>query len=94
MVRFVPAREPAVAAFAIAVLALVELVFAGLFLITLVEGNELLDGKENVRQQQFLGFTLGSALLALAAILTLYRKFFVPDVMIVKRRKLKYEDLM
>ena len=94
MVRFVPASEPAVAAFAILILTLVELVFAGLFIWTLVQGNALLDAHENVRQQQFLGFTLGSALLTLAAILTLYRKFFVPDVMVVKRRKLKYEDLM
>lgn len=46
-----------------------------------------------IPQQQAMAFWLGSALLTLAAILSLYRKFFVPDVMIVKKRKLKYEDL-
>lgn len=88
MVRYVPAPEPLVAAFAIFVLTLLELVFAALFIFTLVTGEN------SVVEQQFLGFTLGAALLTLAAILSLYRKFFLPDVMIVKRRKLKYEDLM
>ena len=59
-----------------------------LFIYTMVAGNN------SVVEQQFMGFALGSALLTLAAILSLYRKFFIPDVMLVKRRKLKYEDLM
>ena len=88
VVRYQPAPEPAVAAFAIAGLTLVELVFVVLF----VYG--LLAGWNSVPEQQALAFWLGSALLCLAAILSLYRKFFIPDVMIVKRRKPKYEDLM
>lgn len=83
-----PAPEPIVAALAIAILTVVELAFAVLFIYTLVTGNN------SVVEQQFMGFALGSALLTLAAILSLYRKFFIPDVMLVKRRKLKYEDLM
>ena len=88
VVRYVPAPEPLVAALAIAILTLLEIVFAVLFIYTLVTGSN------SVVEQQFLGFTLGSALITLAAILSLYRKFFIPDVMVVKRRKLKYEDLM
>lgn len=88
MVRYVPAQEPLVAAFAIFLLTILELVFAGLFVWGLVTGEN------SVPEQQFLAFALGAAFLTLAAILSLYRKFFLPDVMIVKRRKLKYEDLM
>lgn len=88
VVRYVPAPEPLVAAAAIAFLTLVELVFSGLFIVTLITGSN------SVVEQQFLAFWLGSALLTLALILSLYRKFFIPDVMVVKRRKLKYEDLM
>ena len=88
VVRYVPAPEPLVAALAIAILTLLELVFAVLFVYTLAWGHN------SVVEQQFMGFALGSALITLAAILSIYRKFFIPDVMIVKRRKLKYEDLM
>jgi hypothetical protein len=88
VVRYVPAPEPMVAALAIGVLTLIEVVFAALFVLGLVSGWN------SVRDQQMLAFWLASALLTLAAILSLYRKFFLPDVMIVKLRKLKYEDLM
>lgn len=88
VVRYVPAQEPLVVALAIGVLTLAEVAFAGLFILGLVSGWN------TVKDQQLLAFWLGSALLTLAAILSLYRKFFLPDVMIVKKRKLKYEDLM
>ena len=88
VVRYVPAPEPLVAAGAIAVLTLIETVFAVLFVWVLVTGEN------SVPEQQALAFWLGGALLTLAAILSLYRKFFLPDVMLVKKRKLKYEDLM
>ena len=107
MVRYVPASEPLVAAAAIGILALVETVFAGLFIFLLVTSGPSLKGHSfavgpyafafegnSVGVQQAEAFTLGSALLTLGAILSLYRKFFLPDVMIVKKRKLKYEDLM
>lgn len=88
VVRFTPAPEPLVAAGAIAFLALLEVVFAVLFIWGLVTGEN------SVKEQQALAFWLGSAFLTLAMILSLYRKFFLPDVMLVKKRKLKYEDLM
>ncbi len=104
VVRYVPPAEPMVAVVAIAILMIVELVFALGFLILLFvkEGTLIaLPGLgtfefqgNSVPVQQVEGFFLGSAFLTLAAILSLYRKFFLPDVMIVKKRKLKYEDLM
>ena len=104
VVRYVPAAEPMAAVVAIAILALLELFFALAFIILLVtpEGTLLtLPGVGTVEfegntvpVQQAEGFLLGSAFLTLAAILSLYRKLFLPDVMLVKRRKLKYEDLM
>ncbi len=88
VVRYDPAPQPMFVAVVIGVLTLVEVVFVSLF----VYG--LFADWNSVPQQQAMAFWLGSALLALAAILSLYRKFFIPDVMIVKKRKLKYEDLL
>lgn len=87
MVRYEPAPEPLFAAFAIGVLTIIEFIFVGLFLFGLGSGWN------SVPQQQTLAFWLANALLTLAAIMSVYRKFFVPDVMIVKRRKPKYEDM-
>ena len=88
VIRFDPAPEPMVAAVAIGILTLVEVVFALGFLVVLFASDN------SVEAQQVEALLLGGALLTLAAILSLYRKFFIPDVMIVKKRKLKYEDLM
>lgn len=110
VVRYVPASEPMVAAMAIAILTLLEVVFALLFIFLLVTsgpsfhnaatkwplpgGQNMVFEGNSVPVQQAEAFALGGALMTLAAILSLYRKFFLPDVMIVKKRKLKYEDLM
>jgi hypothetical protein len=88
VVRFVQAPEPAGMVFVIGALTLTELAFVGVFL------YELADAPNTIAKQQFLAFVLGSALLNLAAILAVYRRWFLPDVMIVKKRKQKYEDLM
>lgn len=88
VVRYVPAPEPAVAAISIGLLTLIELAFAVAFIAMLVASGN------SVKDQQVEALLLGGALMTLAAILSLYRKFFLPDVMIVKKRKLKYEDLM
>jgi hypothetical protein len=88
IIRYDPAPEPAGAAIAIFLLTILEIVFVALFCYGLAVGWN------SVADQQMLSFWLGAAMLDLAAILSLYRKFFLPDVMIVKRRKLKYEDLM
>lgn len=87
IVRYVPAPEPAHAAWGILVLTLVELAFVGLFFYAMFWGTNA------VEFQTFAALTLGGATLTLAGILSLYRKFFVPDVLQVKLRKLKYEDL-
>jgi ABC-type sugar transport system permease subunit len=107
VVRYKPATEPMVAAMAIAILTVVEVVFAFLFIFLLVTSGPANAGStfalagqtwkfegNSLEVQQAEAFALGSALLTLGAILSLYRKFFLPDVMIVKKRKLKYEDLM
>lgn len=108
VVRYVPASEPMVAALAIGLLTLIETVFALLFIFLLVTGGPTFHGTKiplpggqtmafegnSVEVQQAEAMALAGAMLTLAAILSLYRKFFLPDVMIVKKRKLKYEDLM
>ena len=88
VVRYDPAPEPLVAALAIGILTLLEVAFALGFLVVLFASDN------SVEAQQVEALLLGGAFLDLAAILSLYRKFFLPDVMIVKKRKLKYEDLM
>jgi hypothetical protein len=109
VVRYVPATEPYVAALAIGALTILEVVFAILFVFLLITsgpsfhpvkwelpapiGRVGFEGN-SVAVQQAEAIMLGGALLTLAAILSIYRKFFLPDVMIVKKRKLKYEDLM
>lgn len=87
IVRYVPAPEPMHAAVGILVLTLVELAFVFLFFYGLFAGDN------SVEFQQFEALVLGGATLTLGGILSLYRKFFVPDVLQVKLRKLKYEDL-
>ena len=107
VVRYEPAPEPLIAAVAIGVLTLVETVFALGFLVILFTSGQTFEGAHftiagtefaflgnTVEAQQAEALLLGGSLVTLAAILSLYRKFFLPDVMIVKKRKLKYEDLM
>ena len=86
--RYEPARESTVAAIAIVLLTIIEIVLVGLFTYGLVsawgttqEGNI------------FLGLLLAAIFIDLAFILVLYRKEFLPDVMIVKKRRRKWEDL-
>jgi hypothetical protein len=90
--RYEPPRESAAAAFAIVVLTLVEIVLVGLFT------YGLLNGWGYPRQftavgNMFLGGLLAAIFVDLAFILLLYRKEFLPDVMIVKKRRRKWEDL-
>lgn len=98
IVRYVPAPEPLGAAVGIFLLTLVEIAFVVLFIWGLSNPRSIAEDYMNIESrvasQQFLGFCLAAALLTMAAILSLYRKFFVPDVLILKERKPKYEDLM
>jgi hypothetical protein len=86
--RYEPARESTAAAIAIVLLTVVEVVFVSLFVFGLVNGWALSD-----TGNMFLGSLLAVVFVDLAFILALYRKEFLPDVMIVKKRRRKWEDL-
>lgn len=86
--RYEPARESTAAAVAIVLLTIVEVVFVGLFAYGLINGW----GTEEVGNM-YLGAMLAIVFVDLAFILLLYRKEFLPDVMIVKKRRRKWEDL-
>ena len=86
--RYEPARESTAAAVAIVLLTIVEVVFVGLFAYGLVNGW----GTEEVGNM-YLGAVLAIIFIDLAFVLLLYRKEFLPDVMIVKKRRRKWEDL-
>ena len=86
--RYEPARESTPAAIAIVLLTVIEVIFVGLFTYGLVSGwgfDEL--------GNMYLGGLLAVIFVDLAFILLLYRKEFLPDVMIVKKRRRKWEDL-
>ena len=86
--RYEPARESTAAAIAIVLLTAVEVVFVSMFVFGLVNGWGLSD-----TGNMFLGGLLAAVFVDLAFILALYRKEFLPDVMIVKKRRRKWEDL-
>ncbi len=86
--RYEPARESTVAALAIVLLTLVEVVFVGLFTYGLVSGWGFTE-----YGNMYLGGILAVIFIDLSFILLLYRKEFLPDVMIVKKRRRKWEDL-
>jgi hypothetical protein len=86
--RYEPARESTAAAIGIVLLTVIEVVFVFLFSYGFVSGWGL-TGTGNM----FLGAILAVIFVDLAFILALYRKEFLPDVMIVKKRRRKWEDL-
>ena len=86
--RYEPARESTVAAIAIVLLTIVEIVLVGLFTYGLV----LAWGTTQLGNV-YLGTLLAMIFINLAFILALYRKEFLPDVLIVKKRRRKWEDL-
>jgi hypothetical protein len=86
--RYEPPRESTAAAIAIVLLTVVEIVFVGLFTYGLVDGW----GYTGIGNM-YLGTVLAIIFIDLAFILLLYRKEFLPDVMIVKKRRRKWEDL-
>ncbi len=88
VVRHDPAEQPLSVAVAIVLLTVVELVFVGLFTAGIVLGWN------SVNAQQIMTFWLASAFLVLGIIFTLYRRFFLDDIIIVKQRKQKWEDLL
>ncbi|WP_135533294.1 MULTISPECIES: hypothetical protein [Halostella] len=86
--RYEPARESTASAIAIVLLTVIEVVFVGLFTYGLVNGWGYVE-----TGNMYLGFILAVIFIDLAFILLLYRKEFLPDVMIVKKRRRKWEDL-
>ncbi|SHG54481.1 DUF7318 family protein [Halobaculum gomorrense] len=86
--RYEPARESTAAAIAIVLLTVIEVVFVFMFTYGLVSGWGLSD-----TGNMFLGGILAVVFIDLAFILALYRKEFLPDVVIVKKRRRKWEDL-
>jgi hypothetical protein len=86
--RYEPARESTAAAIAIVLLTIIEVIFVFLFTYGFVSGWALTD-----TGNMFLGAILAVVFIDLAFILALYRKEFLPDVMIVKKRRRKWEDL-
>jgi len=86
--RYEPARESTAATITIVLLTLIEIVFVALFTYGLVAGW----GYDPVGNM-YLGFLLAAIFVDLSFVLLLYRKEFLPDVMIVKKRRRKWEDL-
>jgi len=86
--RYEPARESTAAAIAIVLLTLLEVVFVFTFAWGLVSGWAI-DPLGNM----FLGGILAAVFIDLSFVLLLYRKEFLPDVMVVKKRRRKWEDL-
>ncbi|MFA1610498.1 DUF7318 family protein [Halobellus rubicundus] len=86
--RYEPARESTAAAIAIVLLTIIEVVFVFLFTYGLLSGWGLSE-----TGNMYLGAVLAVIFIDLAFILALYRKEFLPDVVIVKKRRRKYEDL-
>ncbi len=86
--RYEPARESTAATITIVLLTVFEIVFVFMFTYGLVNGWGLTD-----TGNMFLGGLLAAIFLDLAFILALYRKEFLPDVVIVKKRRRKWEDL-
>ena len=86
--RYEPPRESTAAAVAIVLLTLIEVVQVGVFTFGLLSGWGFTE-----YGNMFLGGLLALIFIDLAFILLLYRKEFLPDVMIVKKRRRKWEDV-
>ncbi|WP_276252934.1 DUF7318 family protein [Halomontanus rarus] len=90
--RYEPPRESTAAAIAIVLLTFVQIVFVALFVYGLAD-RWAIAGQDTGVGNMVLGFLLTAIFVNLGFILLLYRKEFLPDVMIVKKRRRKWEDL-
>ena len=90
--RYEPPRESTTAAIAIVLLTFVQIIFVSLFVYGLAD-NWAIAGLDAGTGNMVLGFLLAAIFINLGFILMLYRKEFLPDVMIVKKRRRKWEDL-
>ena len=90
--RYEPPRESMTAAVAIVLLTIVEIALVGVFTYGLMSGWGVASNDGGFGNM-FLGTAMAAMFVNLAFILLLYRKEFLPDVMIVKKRRRKWEDL-
>ncbi|QIO22446.1 hypothetical protein [Haloarcula sp. JP-L23] len=95
--RYEPPRESTAAAVGIVLLTVIQIVLVGLFTYGMLTGWASGIGTSLtvrlIEANMFLGGVLTAIFLDLAFIMLLYRKEFLPDVMIVKKRRRKWEDL-
>ena len=95
--RYEQPRESTAAALGIVLLTIIEVVFVGLFTYGILAGWASGVGPSLtpriINANMFLGGVLTVIFVDLAFIMLLYRKEFLPDVMIVKKRRRKWEDL-
>lgn len=89
VVRFEPASQPLWAAAVIALLAFITVINAVLFIVAIQMGFN--DPMEDQTSQAVM---LGNVFLGMALMLVLYRRFYMDDVLIVKKRHPKYEDFL
>lgn len=88
IVRYEEPPRPLSAAFVIVALSFIELIFVVAFFWTLVNGWK--SPATQIRQSQWL-FVI---FLLLGFILLVYRRYFMPDILVVKVRNKKYEDFI
>jgi hypothetical protein len=91
--RYEPARESTVAAITIVLLSVLQIVLVGIFAYGLTTGWAVGTSTGTDAGNVLLGLLLAAVFINLAFILLLYRKEFLPDVMVVKKRRRKWEDL-
>ncbi|MDY6765153.1 MAG: hypothetical protein SV377_05630 [Halobacteria archaeon] len=86
--RYDPPRESVVGLVAITVLTLIELLLLVVFVWGVATGNVT-----NTASNMFLGGVLGFIFIDLAFILMIYKVEFLPDMLVIKKRRKKYEDI-
>ena len=95
--RYEPPRESTAAAVGIVLLTIIQVGLVGLFTYGMISGWAAGIGTtltvSLIEANMFLGGVLTAIFIDLAFIMLLYRKEFLPDVMIVKKRRRKWEDL-
>ena len=95
--RYEPPRESTAAAVAIVLLTVIQIGLVGLFTYGMLAGWASGIGTtltvSLIEANMFMGGVLTAIFIDLAFIMLLYRKEFLPDVMIVKKRRRKWEDL-
>ena len=95
--RYEPPRESTAAAVGIVLLTIIQVGLVGIFTYGMLAGWASGVGTvltvSLIEANMFMGGVLTAIFIDLAFIMLLYRKEFLPDVMIVKKRRRKWEDL-